>query len=112
MTYAKRVDVNQNEIVLALRAVGVEVFISSGIGHGFPDLVCDFYGKLLLIEVKDGSKPPSKRKLTRAEDDFYGKWHLHMSIVGSVSEALGLARLYRGDPANVLELPKLYPYPS
>ena len=67
-----KVDANQARIVEVLRAAGVRVFITSHVGHGFVDIVCyrPATGLLRLIEIKDGSKPPSARKLTREEYEF------------------------------------------
>ena len=94
MAYAKKVDANQAEIVKALREIGVHVFITSSLGKGFPDLVCDFYGTLLLVEIKDGSRILSQRKLTPREADFYVIWQNHTVIIESVSQALKIAQQY------------------
>lgn len=50
--YAKKVDLNQEEIVNKLRSLGVDVYISSAFGNGFPDLVCLLGNTLFLVEVK------------------------------------------------------------
>ena len=50
-------------------------------------------GHTLLLEVKDGRKPPSARQLTPAEQKFHARWpgdNLH--IVNSVDEALELLK--------------------
>lgn len=39
MTYARKVDKSQAEIVKALRAVGISVMDLSRVGHGRPDLL-------------------------------------------------------------------------
>lgn len=64
MRRAARTDRNHTEVMAALRKVGAQVTDTSAVGHGFPDLVASFRGKWHLIEVKDGNKPPSRRKLT------------------------------------------------
>lgn len=66
-----RTDNNQAQIVRDLRAVGCFVQSLASIGDGCPDLLVIRAGKVHLLEVKDGSKPASKRKLTPAET----KWH-------------------------------------
>ena len=83
---AARVDANQPEIVDALRAVGAKVYVASSFGQGFPDLVVNFGGVLTLQEVKDGSKPPSARRLTPDQVKFHAEWPV--SVVASVDEAL------------------------
>lgn len=83
-----RVDANQNEVVAALRAVGCNVAITSSLGSGFVDLVVfrPATGLLRLIELKDGSKPPSKQKLTPDEVEFARKFPVW--VVRNVAEAL------------------------
>lgn len=56
MTYAKRTDTNQQEIVAALRKMGYSVAITSGVGDGFPDLVVGRAGQTWLIELKSSRK--------------------------------------------------------
>jgi hypothetical protein len=64
---ANRVDANQTEIVDALRKAGAEWIPTSGDPSiGFDGLVA-FRGVLHIAEIKDGSKPPSGRKLTDRE---------------------------------------------
>jgi hypothetical protein len=89
MHYGKP-DANQERIVAALRRVpGCRVAITSGIGKGFPDLVVGFMGKIVLLEVKDGTLPPSKRKLTPDEKKFHQAWEgLPVYTVSSIDEAL------------------------
>lgn len=83
-----RIDDNQNEIVKALRAVGASVAITSAVGQGFPDIVVGFRGYNYLIEIKDGSKPPSKRRLTVDEKDFHAAWNGNVKVANDVDEAL------------------------
>lgn len=88
MRRAARIDANQNEIVQALRDVGASVAITSMVGSGFPDLVVGFRGRNFLFEIKDGSKPPSKRRLTDDEQEFFDTWRGIIFIVNDVNEAL------------------------
>jgi len=69
-----RTDANQARIVEALRRVGASVSVTSGVGNGFPDLLVGWRGRTILIEIKDGEKPPSERKLTEAEAYFLENW--------------------------------------
>ena len=41
------------------------------------------------MEIKDGSKPPSARRLTPAEQEFFDTWRGQVCVVNSVAEALG-----------------------
>ena len=88
MRYANRIDANQNKIVEALRKAGAVVRIISQ-GDGIPDLLVGYQGYTILMEVKDGDKVPSARKLTEAEQKFFDDWRGGMLvIVNSVEEAL------------------------
>ena len=80
----KRVDVNQAEIVAALRGVpGVTVTCTHMVGHGFADLVVGRKGKTFLLEIKS-----KKGKLTAAEMWWHRAWQGHIAIVRTVDEAL------------------------
>lgn len=68
---AARVDGNQSAIVGALIACGALVQSLARMGQGVPDLLVAFRGRVLLIEVKNGAKSPSRRRLTKAQVD----WH-------------------------------------
>lgn len=85
---AAKVDENQSQIVAALRAVGASVTTTHQAGEGFPDLAVGFRGATFLLEVKDGSKPPSGQKLTEAQVRWHGQWRGHKAVVNSVPQAL------------------------
>ena len=88
MRRAARVDENQGLIVKALRACGATVRIISQ-GDGIPDLLVGYRGHTILMEVKDGNKPPSARQLTTAEQIFFDQWTGgKLFVVNSVEEAL------------------------
>lgn len=74
MRRAAKIDANQVEIVAALRAAGATVHSLAAVGNGMPDLLVGFNGATLLLEVKDGSKSPSKRQLTEAQLVWHGSW--------------------------------------
>lgn len=67
----KRVDANHWEVLCALKRLGWCVVSTAALGGGFPDMIAARAGVLKLIEVKDGTKPPSARKLTPCEMDFH-----------------------------------------
>lgn len=63
----KRVDANTTQIVDALRKVGAVWISTTGDPSiGFDGIACKA-GRTWLIEVKDGSRPPSARRLTDNE---------------------------------------------
>lgn len=74
MRRAAKVDDNHSAIIDAFRAFGISVFDTSAIGRGFPDLVCSNGKRTFLVEVKDGAKVPSARKLTKAQLGFMAEW--------------------------------------
>jgi hypothetical protein len=85
---AARTDANQTEIVKAIRKTGASVAITSMVGNGFPDLVVGFRNKTYLYEVKDPSKPPSKRQLTPDQQEFHKLWYGHAKVIETAEEAL------------------------
>ena len=92
MRRAARVDENQGLIVKALRAYGATVRIITQ-GDGIPDLLVGYRGHTILMEVKDGNKPPSARQLTTAEQIFFDQWTGgKLFIVNSVEEALDVLK--------------------
>ena len=86
MRTAARRDANEPEIVEALRRAGCTV--------AFIDEPCDLLvghaQKSYMLEVKDGSKPLSKRVLTDRERKFHATWAGQVAIVESVEEALAV----------------------
>jgi len=92
MRYANRIDANQNAIVETLRECGATVRIVCQ-GDGIPDLLVGYQGYTILMEVKDGNKPPSARTLTPAEQKFFDEWRGGMVvIVNSVEEAIDVLK--------------------
>lgn len=90
MRRAAASDANQPEVVAALRAAGCSVVSLHRVGQGCPDLLAGKDGKNVLIEVKDGSKPPSKRLLTEDQVEFHASWRGQIAIVKSAEDALRL----------------------
>lgn len=70
MRYAARKDANKDDIVAALRRVGCYVYdLRQPV-----DLLASRAGKAWMIEIKDGAKAPSDRKLTPAQVQFMANW--------------------------------------
>jgi len=86
---AARIDANHEQVVSALRAAGASVQSLAGVGKGVPDLLVGFQGKTLLMEVKDGRKTPSERRLTEDQMKWHGAWNGGpLAIVDGVDAAL------------------------
>jgi Holliday junction resolvase len=90
--YAK-IDANQTEIVKALRQAGCSVQSLAGVGNGCPDLLVARNGLMWLMEVKDGSKCPSARKLTDDEIAWRQRWNATVHVVEGVEDALAMVSL-------------------
>lgn len=102
MRRAARVDANQAELVKLARSVGASVQSLAPIGRGCPDLLigyqrggcphCD--GRVnLLVEVKDGSRPPSERVLTPDEAEWHATWRGRVAVIESPEQMLALLGL-------------------
>lgn len=85
MRWAAKVDLNQPEIVDALRKVGVSVVSLASIGQGCPDLLAANGDKCWLVEVKG-----PKGKLTPDQERFILDWAGTVHLVRSVDDALRL----------------------
>jgi len=82
--YANRKDANQPEIVEALRDIGASVFVMDT-----PcDLLVGYKSMNYLIEIKDGSLPPSERKLTQQQEIFRSTWRGQFAVATCVGDAL------------------------
>ena len=89
---ARRVDANHSQIVSTFRRCGFSVLDLSRVGCGCPDICLAKHGKTMLVEIKDGSKPPSARQLTPDEFRFHASWGGKVIIINSVDEALLLVQ--------------------
>lgn len=89
----KRVDKNQPEIVAALRQAGCSVVHLHEVGQGCPDVLVGRNDINYLIEIKDGQKSPSKRKLTPIEAEFHAAWRGQVCIAKTVDDALRVVGL-------------------
>ena len=91
--YGKKDD-NQDRIVSALRSSGCTVTTLASVGGGCPDLLvgrggeCGKGGTNYLLEIKDGSKPPSKRKLTPDQVTWHSERRGQVAIFKKTEEAL------------------------
>jgi Holliday junction resolvase len=70
MPYARKVDVNQAEIVKTLREAGADVYILSMVGKGIPDLLVTYGGETILMEIKRDAKA----KFTADQLKFIANW--------------------------------------
>ncbi len=83
---AAKVDANQAQVVTGFRSAGATVQSLANIGQGCPDLLVGYRGRNYLIEVKDGSKPPSARTLTDDQQEWTQNWRGQWEIVQDLSD--------------------------
>lgn len=86
---AARKDNNHQEIVSALRQVGCYVLDISQLKNCC-DLMVARGGKWIALEIKDGDKPKSARKLTPGEQTFFEQAGHRgpVKVVTNVTEAI------------------------
>jgi len=70
MTFAKKVDKNQNDVVKALRDYGADVHLLHMVGKGIPDCLVAYEGHTILMEIKDGAD----KKFTPDQIKFIASW--------------------------------------
>jgi Holliday junction resolvase len=91
MSYIKKVDKNQKDVVKALRDYGADVFLLHTVGGGIPDLMVCYQEQTILMEVKDGED----KKLTPQQIILFANWNggpLHR--VNSVQESIEVLKSY------------------
>ena len=92
---AARTDRNHGEIREAFRKLGCSWLDLSAVGRGCPDALVGFAGLVRLVEIKDGSKPPSRRALRPLQRVFMDDWTGGVSLVESIEDAACVASLLR-----------------
>jgi len=89
-----RVDANQADIVKALRKQGAHVLITSQLKNAF-DILVGFNSKLYIVEIKDGDKVKSSRRLTEGEQkcaDGFESVGVTYHIIESVEQAIEMIK--------------------
>lgn len=86
--FAARVDAIQKDVVDALRAIGASVQHLHTVGDGCTDILVGYRGVNYLIEIKDGNKPPSERRLTPDQRCWHARWQGEAVIAISADEAV------------------------
>lgn len=83
-----RVDDNHQSIIKRFRQHGATVVSLASLGKGVPDALVGvaapgypFGGINYLIEIKDGDKTQSRRKLTPDELKFAGDWRGPLALI-------------------------------
>jgi Holliday junction resolvase len=89
MRRAARVDSNHAEIVESFRSLGWSVLNVSQLKNCC-DIAASKSGKTFMIEIKDGAKPPSQRKLTSGEIEFKDRWLGEWLLIKSMDDVITL----------------------
>jgi hypothetical protein len=88
MRRAARTDTNHGELVDVIKAMGGTVQSLAPVGKGCPDLLVGWRNKNLLLEIKDGSRPPSERVLTPDQKRWHSDWKGKVYIVNTLDDLL------------------------
>ena len=86
---AARTDDNQPEVVKEFRRLGWYVLIISQLKNCC-DIMVSKGGVTIAIEIKDGSKPPSARKLSKGEQEFKDNWLGRWELVESIDDVINI----------------------
>lgn len=102
---AAKIDDNQHDIVDRFLSNGLKVVSTAGMANGFPDIIVShFNGINVLVEIKDGDKIPSKRKLTPDQEEFHATWKGWIEIVENIDDVDALCeRIKNSRIAHVAE---------
>lgn len=96
MRRAARKDENHKSVGDYLRSLGWSVLDLSHAGEGVPDYAVSTRTFAALVEVKDGNKKPSARKLTDAQvkvrNDWQGPYIVALSGEDAAQQLLALMR--------------------
>lgn len=101
MSYHKKVDANQAEIVEFFRQRGASVQSLAAIGKGCPDLLVGWHGQNYLVEVK-----ATKGTLTPDQITWHQMWKGQKWVVHNALEA---EELLRNGCVGARELPHTTP---
>ena len=94
MRRVAKVDSNHTEIVNGLRKYGASVLQTHQLKNCF-DILVGYKGVNIIMEIKDGNKPPSQIKLSPGEQKFKDTWKGgEYHIVLSLEDAINVLKKY------------------
>ena len=99
---AAKVDDNQKEVVSLFRKLGWYVLIISQLKNCC-DIIVSKNGHTIAIEIKDGKKPPSARKLSDGEVKFKKEWKGAYELVICEDDVIAINNLWLR-PCNPVHL--------
>ena len=86
---AARKDANHNEITDLFISMGWSVLDISQLKNACDAFVSKGH-RTIAIEIKDGKKPPSQRKLSKGESEFKDSWNGEWALIESTEDAIKL----------------------
>jgi hypothetical protein len=90
-----RLDANHHEIAGAFVDLGCSVRSLAAVGGGMTDLIVGLPGINILVEVKNGEKPPSAQKLTDDQVKFHAEWKGPIATVKDLAGVETVVRMMR-----------------
>ena len=91
---ANRRDANHRDIIEEFKRLGWSVLDIADLKNCC-DLMVAKCGHTIAIEVKDGEKPPSARKLTSGEESFRERWTGNYKIVINELDVQNIDNLFK-----------------
>ena len=92
MTFAKKTDKNQQEIMDAMRKMGASVTDLSKVGKGCPDLLVGINQKTAIVEIKSSSKA----KYTSHQEKWLETWKGGtVARIDSIESAITLLQMLK-----------------
>lgn len=85
-----RTDSNHSQIIKDLRKLHSVTVKSVASIKKFCDIIVGYKDRNYLIEIKDGEKPPSQRKLTPDEKEFHDEWTGQINIALNINDILNI----------------------
>lgn len=81
-------------VVKIFEAHGWLSLSTAALGGGAPDVIFARSGKVIFVEVKSWTVPPSKRRLRPGQEKWHERWgsHVRVEVVDSEERALRLAQ--------------------
>ena len=89
MRRANRKDANHRQVINEFRRLGWQVLDTADLKNAF-DILVSKRMVTVCIEIKDGEKPPSARRLTAGEQNFKDNWRGNYKIIKSLQEVQDL----------------------
>lgn len=86
---AAKVDDNQADVVKLFRKLGWTVLIISQLKNCC-DIIISKSGRTVAVEIKDGKKPPSQRKLSAGEIKFRDNWQGEYALIETQEDVINL----------------------